>query len=100
MLSLFVIAGFAKANDHFNRPWQLSGIYVVLTFVLGLVFGLPAAWGVALLHAAITFVLVGVLLKILYNYQDTIFTWLLLLFVGIFLVGIITKVLMGAWGTL
>ena len=97
MLSLFVIAGLAKANDHFNRPWQLSIFYVVLILFANFMFDLNATIKIFAVYAAITFVLIGLFLKVLYNFQHTIFTWLFLLFAGIFVISILTKVLMGVW---
>lgn len=97
MLSLFVIAGFAKANDYFNRPWQMAGLYVLIMTPISLLFG-SAPFLHVLINAAVLFGLLGLFFQLLYKFQDTIFTWLFLLVAGIFAIGFVTKLLMGKWG--
>jgi hypothetical protein len=99
MLSLFVIAGFAKANDYFNRPWQLAALYVIVMVPIELIFG-GAPLSHVLLSTIVLFGLLGLFFQLLYRFQDTIFTWAFFLVVGILVIGFITKFLIGQWGVI
>ena len=97
-MSALLLAGMAKANDHFNRPWLFAAIYVFLMFISRVLLSLTPRTSVSILGgAAFTFIVVGVLLTLLYRYQDSIFAWLGTLFAGLFILSGGAKLLFGLW---
>jgi hypothetical protein len=97
-MSILLLAGMAKANDHFNKPWLFAIIYVAIMFFTSMLFpSQTKTFGSIFLHLAFVFIVVGVVLTFLYRFQDSILAWLGILFVGLFVLSGGARLLLGSW---
>lgn len=97
-MSILLLAGMAKANDHFNKPWLFAFIYVAIIFFASMLFPYQTkTFGLILLHLAFVFVVVGIVLTFLYRFQDSILAWLGIIFVGLFVLSGGARLLLGSW---
>lgn len=97
-MNILLLAGMAKANDYFNKPWLFAAIYVAIMFFGAMLFpSHTKTFGSIFLSLAFTFVVVGLLLSLLYRYQDSILAWLGILFAGLFVLSGGAKLLLGIW---
>ena len=97
-MGLLLIAGMAKANDHFNKPWLFAGIYVAIMFFLAMLFpSTTKTFSSIFLNLGFVFVVLGVLFSLLYRYQDNILAWVGILFFGLFVLSGGAKLMLGVW---
>ncbi|MGV3583292.1 MAG: hypothetical protein ACO1N8_13400 [Methylophilus sp.] len=97
-MGLLLIAGMAKANDHFNKPWLFAAIYVAIMFFLTMLFpSTTNTFNSIFLNLGFVFVVLGVMFSLLYRNQDSILAWLGILLLGLFVLSGGAKLMLGVW---
>lgn len=97
-MGILLIAGLAKANDHFNRPWLFSGVYVAVMFFYTMLFpSTTKTFSSIFINLGFNFIVLGLLFSLLYRYQDSILAWVGILFVGLFVLSGGAKLMLGVW---
>jgi hypothetical protein len=87
-MNIFLLIGLAKANDYLNTSWSLAGLYTVILLFERLMPSLESKnYPLIFISIAISFVVAGYFFTLLYSFQDSIFSWLLILMIGL---GILT----------
>ena len=97
-MKLLLLVAMAKANDNINKPWLIAAIYVAIMLFGDMLFSsYTQAFIPIFLSLSFAFIIVGLLLSLLYRYQDTILAWLCILFAGLFVLSGGAKLLLGIW---
>lgn len=86
-MSYLILFGLAKINDLVRRPWLLAGIYIMLIMLLTLILSAGSIkFGLLALLLTYTFIVAGLWLTLLLQFEDSIVMWLLLVITGILVI--------------
>ena len=85
-MNIFLIIGLAKANDYLNKSWLLAGLYTIILLFEKLIQSAQKPNYISMfISIALSFAVAGGLFTLLNRFQDTVFTWLLILTMGVIL---------------